>query len=156
MSTFGIYSYAQTDDTFPDQLQTVDGKYFYMDKIYSYKELGPAFEDHPDFNLLYNKAMRKRKSSNIFGIATLGIAVWGIVLANNCEDLGCLAVIFPLGLGALTGTISLIQLASFSNTKRESLQSLQYSLGYRSLGLNRGPNLSIGFRNYGIGIFYDF
>lgn len=147
---------AQADTSIPDQLQKSNGKYFYMDKIYSYKDLGGVFHDHKDFDFLHKKAMRKRNSSTIFGFITIGIGVWAVILANNCEELGCIAVIIPMGLGAITGSISLIQLASFHNTKKESLQSLRYSLGQRNLGMHRGPSLSIGLKNSGIGIFYDF
>jgi len=131
-------------------------KYQYMNKLYSYNELGPKFIEHKEFITLHQKALKKRKSATIWGTLTIGVGLWGAVLASNCEGLGCIALILPMGIGSITGTIALIQLASSSKLKSESLPVLNNSLSKGDLGFKGSSSLSISAGINGIGLVYRF
>lgn len=147
---------AQSKTTDSNQVYQNGSKYHYMNETYSYKELGPLFQDSQDFGVLHRKALKNQTLATMFGAATIGMGIWAISIGNNCDDLGCLGVYVPALIGALTGTISLIQINSATKAKANSLILLNNSLRQTNLDYEDSASLSIGAGLNGIGIFYRF
>jgi len=148
--------YAQSKAKASNQVYQDGSKYHYMNKTYSYKELGPLFQDSQEFGVLHRKAMKNQTLATIFGTATIGMGIWAISIGNNCEDLGCLGVYVPALIGAVTGTVSLIQINTATRSKKNSLILLNNTLRSTSLESNGGASLSISASVNGMGIFYRF
>jgi len=148
-------SIAQIKNPESNKIYQKDSGYFYMNQLYSYKELGPLFYDQSEFMNLYTKSIKKKKSAAIWGVTTIGLGILGFGIASNCEDLGCLIILPPLILASITGTITLIQLIASTHSKNMSIEVLNKSL-LGSHELNRGSSLSIGTSSNGIGFFLRF
>jgi len=149
-----IHAQIKTPD--PNQVFQNGQRFFYQENSYSYRELGPLFEDIQDFNVLHTKAVKNKKLANLFGGVTIGMGIWAYVIGANCEDLGCIAILLPMSIGSVTGTVSLIQINTAVKSKKNSLILLNNSLRRANLESNRGSSLSIGASVNGIGVFFRF
>jgi len=150
-----ISSYAQTESSNANELYKWGKKYSYMDKIYSYRELGPIFKDREGFSVWHNKALRKKQSAAIFGIGSTGFLIWAAIIGAQCE-IGCEVVVVPGSLGLVAGVISLINIELSHSSKIKSLEILKNSFGQSMNDIKTSPSLSLGVSANGIGLFYRF
>jgi len=120
--------FGQQSNSSEQEIISYNGKYKIENQIYSFKELQKKYKHQPNFSTLAKKSRSLNTIGTISGVISAGLLVLGVSSGNNCTDFGCIVPVVILVSSIPFGLLGIILKITSTNRKKQSINSLNYSL----------------------------